>query len=362
MGAISLFMPFFLVFPYIGFWNILGVGTQPIFFLCFLSFLAFKKPQIFGTVIILSILIAIAEQLFSIAVHGIFVLVRIDLILIIVTSLAYGNVADGLVNCLALRSRVKFALAVAFVLFVLMLLVYIFLPTLASWLNLFSSGHPQFFGGLGVSYYAPEPGLSAFGILSAYVLFVIFWNKSSKVLEIGVLLLVVALLLSTLSLTGCVLIFAVTYLYIMRNGIRLSLFVWPLLFLFVLFLLIFRADPYLFDHPIQRFQALIYLSEYQDSSPSIRVNNLISLFDDFLAMYSNRIEYGVHPVGVVSYMTLIPFATVVFLFFHLYSLSYPIGLIFLLSCIMLPLSNPFFFSIFLIDRLRKSRLHCRSYG
>jgi len=352
----KLFIPFFifsLVFPYVGLWSVVGVGTQPIFIICILVFLVLNRIPVAIFIFLISIFFWFVEQLFSLAVHGAFKIVRLDLIIIMIASFSYTEVVKSIAPAIEGKILVKTSFFLICSSFFLMLFLFFSFPGIASDLNFTLSGHPQFFGNLGVSYYSPEPGLSAFGVVALYIVYDRVFAKSSISFELFVFLFVILLLISTLSLTGILLILISAYIFYVRINSKTHL----LLFLVTCFIpIIIFGDVDFFVHPLERINALLNISDNLDSSPAIRINNMISLFSDFLSLYENRGEHGSHPVGFVSYFTILPFTTMVFLIFHLSRLQFFARLVFIFSCVMLPLTSPFIFSIYLFQRKIKENL------
>ena len=339
---------FFLCFPYLGFWNFFGLGTQPNFIICFLILIAFKRVNLLISVCLLAFLLTFFEQSSSVFLREKFQIVRFDLIIIMVASITYKNFAEDFLKLSRDAFGINFILTFMFFLLFLMLFFSIKSTVYASDLNYFFTGFPQYFEGLRVSYYAPEPGLSAFGIMTWYILFVTFQVKKSTVLNLCVLASVLFLLLSTSSLTGIVLSIFAVYIYVIVNKVSV-LWVLASFVFFAVFLIIF--EPVAFDHPLDRINQLFNLSENPDGSPALRIDNIMYFFNNFFDIYIDFDNEKPMAVGFTSYLAILPISTAWFLAYHLIKRNFTSIIFLMFAVVLLPTTNPFIFSIILFERL-----------
>jgi hypothetical protein len=303
-------------------------------------------------ILTLSVLFFLVEQLFSLIVRGTLEVVRFDLIILLVLSITYKDIAVSYYQKFRQNKNSERLLNYLLAVFCLMFFIFIFQPSLADSLNYYFSGYPQFFGRLGVSYFSPEPGLSTFGILSLLIMYKMFSKKNELLKDLIILFIIVLLLLSTLSLTGVLVALIAVYVC----DINMRVIFWILFSLAVLSLIFSDNFNEVFFHPLSRIEALFNLVDYQDASPAIRVNSILILGDNFLDSYRTRVEYGAYPVGFVSYITLLPFISTFIIFYHLIKLPVAMKFIFIFSVIMMPLTSPFIFALYLLDRIKIEKL------
>lgn len=348
MNNLAVPIIFFLCFPYLGFWNFFGLGTQPNFIICFLILIAFKRLNLLISVFLLAFVLALFEQLFSVFLRESFQTVRFDLILIMVASITYKNFSEDFLMLSRDAFGISFLLPFMFFVFSLMLIFSINSSLYASYLNYFFTGFPQFFEGLRVSYYAPEPGLSAFGIMTWYILFLTFQVKKLVVLNFSVLVFVLFLLLSTSSLTGVILFIFAFYIYFIVNKVSV-LWVLASFIFFVVFVII--LEPVALDHPLDRVNQMLNMSENPDGSPALRINNIFYFFNNFFEVYINFDSKKSMAVGFITYLAILPISTVWFLAYHLIKRNFTSVVFFMFAVILLPTTNPFIFTIILFERL-----------
>lgn len=350
--TINIGLIFFLIFPYVGIWSLNGPGTQPIFFVFYVVYLALSHTSLLLKIFFLVAVLSVFEQLISIVLLGDFLNIRFDLIFLVCLSFTFKHVIRDLNSALENNAYVKGVIFLSLVMNGLMCFLAFLMPPLSSDLNYFFTGIPQYFGVLGVIYFATEPGLSAFGIFTIYVFFLINSTKKNLILDLYIFLTVVFLMLTTLALTSVVLVIFLILFYFSKVKKKYRI----ILTLLVFGILIFTPNiDDIFSHALSRAEALINISENPGQSPALRLNNIYEVFTDFNEMYISR-SSGIHySVGFVSYLTLLPLTTCLFLVFHVFNLRLSVLPLFIFAAIMLPITNPFFLTLYCISLAQEKR-------
>lgn len=336
------------IFPYINF-GVTEAGVQPLFHI--IAFLILYRDSKINVIKIMTVVILLisTELILSLSINDNISNANLPKVMALTLIISYKYLAsiitynyDGLYNY-------KLMKIIPIILFISMILIFMNDRSAASDFNFLLTGATHYTDLKGITYFSNEPGLASFGIFSLILLY-LFGLENNKLTSTFLIIIGVLLLLSTLSGTAVVLIMML--IMILLNLKRYFTILTILVILFGLAIIVSTNTEFI-NHPIERMNQLINMNEYTNSSPALRVENILNMSNDFFSMYTNRNEYGDHGVGVVSYLTEIPITTSLFIAYGLLNLSILLIPVFIFSIIMLPLSSPFFFIIFLIN-------HCKN--
>jgi len=335
----------FLLLPYVGIWGVVGMGTQPNFYFFLLMLIVLIDSKLVFKILLTFIIFSLLELIFLVFWKLPLLELRFDLILLMCVSFFYKDILfnfnkKNLIN----KAILGLPLKTTFLMFATMFLASILSSSLASDINQILTGRQQFLDVLGISYFSPEPGLSSFGLFSFVVLLLVYQNKVN--MQTGlVIFTILVFLISTKALTAIVLIGFLLLFYLPK--IRPLYLLLIVTVVFLLFSLSSISD-YL-ARPLEKYDALLSYNDSDDSSPAVRINNILALFQSFEYLTINRNALGVNPVGIVSYGVQLPITTLSFILLHLLRLSFRARFLFIFASIMLPLTNPFIFTIYLVN-------------
>ena len=331
-----------LIFPYIHFGIVIDQGVKPIFHTALLLITYMVSKSLTIKIMFFGLVLIGIETFVSSYITNSYNNVNILNILALTLILTYKKISDLILlypkNFISFKGM--FALPPFF--YGAMIFSIIVSAELASNLNKFFTGFPHHEGLRGVTYFSNEPGLSSFGIFTFFVLYLTI-IKDNVIKFNAVIIVAILVLLSTVSGTGLVLALILVTLFVKIKIILIALLILLIIYQFL------NTELSFIMYPIERLLQLLNFKEYGESSPALRINNILDLFNNFVGMYEERKEYGHHGVGFVSYITEIPVSTIFFIIFGLYYISIYYFPLFFFSLVMLPLSSPFFFFIVLMS-------------